>query len=237
MIDSVSITDAPDPRTATMLELSVSDGPNAREILENTMKVTRRAALSRAIAIVGSSAAGSLLRPESARAADDPAAKARMQNFLGVSEILTGISQIRLSPQRDPIDIKTTYLTLVTNRRPVVFERLLQKYGESRAISPDPKMIGAKLLDPSEPKVCYLARSIMLMWYLGVWYEPEDLQLAESTGSSPNFSVISPAAYTQAWVWRVAQAHPMGYSEWHFGYWHEDPPFKLENAILPEGTP
>jgi hypothetical protein len=25
-------------------------------------------------------------------------------------------------------------------------------------------------------------------------------------------------------MWRVGQAHPMGYSEWRFGYWAANPP-------------
>jgi hypothetical protein len=40
------------------------------------------------------------------------------------------------------------------------------------------------------------------------------------------FTVLTPAAYTQGWAWRVAQAHPMGYSELRFGYW-ADQPFSL----------
>ena len=36
--------------------------------------------------------------------------------------------------------------------------------------------------------------------------------------------MISPKAYTQGWVWRVAQAHPMGYSDMQFGYWTREPP-------------
>ena len=43
--------------------------------------------------------------------------------------------------------------------------------------------------------------------------------------------VISPAAYTQAWTWRVAQTHPMGYSEFRYGYWAKDPEASLEDFI------
>jgi hypothetical protein len=35
--------------------------------------------------------------------------------------------------------------------------------------------------------------------------------------------VVSATAYTQGWTWRVAQAHPMGYSELRYGYWGNDP--------------
>lgn len=58
------------------------------------------------------------------------------------------------------------------------------------------------------------------MWYLGAWYEPSDLWLKvqKSPDFTPNFTVISPKAYTQAWALRVAQAHPMGFSQMQFGY-------------------
>jgi hypothetical protein len=39
----------------------------------------------------------------------------------------------------------------------------------------------------------------------------------------PPFVTVSMDAYTQSWVWRIAQTHPMGYSEWQFGYWTKDP--------------
>ena len=46
--------------------------------------------------------------------------------------------------------------------------------------------------------------------------------------------VISPAAYTQGWTWRVAQAHPMGYSELRFGYWSDDPLGYRSSTTLPD---
>ena len=53
------------------------------------------------------------------------------------------------------------------------------------------------------------------------------LVFARDAASAPPVNpdkVISSAAYTQGWMWRVGQAHPMGYSEWRFGYWAADPP-------------
>ena len=59
------------------------------------------------------------------------------------------------------------------------------------------------------------------------WYEPKKLAIYDSPkpGLFPltPLKIISPAAYTQGWTWRVAQAHPMGYSELRFGYWAQDP--------------
>jgi hypothetical protein len=74
----------------------------------------------------------------------------------------------------------------------------------------------------------FLARSIVLIWYLGSWYSPADLKrlVDDRLARVPLFvrhTVISPKAYTQGWVWRIAQAHPMGYSDMQFGYWARDP--------------
>ena len=71
----------------------------------------------------------------------------------------------------------------------------------------------------------YLARSIVLMWYLGSWYEPSELKRLTTPNAVPfiGHEVVSPTAYTHGWVWRVAQAHPMGYSDMQFGYWTHPP--------------
>ena len=74
----------------------------------------------------------------------------------------------------------------------------------------------------TDPKLKYLGRSIIAMWYLGAWYPPEKLAGPLTFPYSAD-KVVSDKAYTQAWTWRVAQTHPMGYSEWRFGYWSEDP--------------
>jgi len=59
------------------------------------------------------------------------------------------------------------------------------------------------------------------MWYLGSWYEPADL--ATASGAFISSEIISAKAYTQGWIWRIAHAHPMGYSELEFGYWSRKP--------------
>lgn len=70
----------------------------------------------------------------------------------------------------------------------------------------------------------YLGRSIVLMWYLGAWYDPRALQVINRNPDSDlTFSVISPKAYTQGWALSVAQAHPMGFSQFQFGYWSRLP--------------
>ena len=71
----------------------------------------------------------------------------------------------------------------------------------------------------------FLARSIVLLWYLGSWYDPKDLKASHRGQTRPHHSseVLSPKAYTQGLVWQIAGAHPMGYSNLQFGYWSRDP--------------
>jgi hypothetical protein len=103
--------------------------------------------------------------------------------------------------------------------------------------------------DPKQVATCFLGRSIILAWYLGAWYDPKDLE-KQSYGKPDAYyayrrysksvliphSVLSPSAYTSSLVWRVMQAHPMGYSNMQFGYW-EAPPPKPNNFTDPIKVP
>ena len=195
--------------------------------------ISRRAVLAgavvtTAVASVGAGLPGRAAGPESA-------ASKEMLDFIALSAILTGIDAKKLAPGSDiknsvpgsdPINIKDEYFAFVKEQRAIAFGRLLKGFREA----PDKAAFAQSLLDARQrdSEVHFLARSIILMWYLGAWYDPDDLKKAaasaiQENGSVP-FNVISPKAYTQGWVWRVAHAHPMGYSEWTFGYWQIDPP-------------
>lgn len=60
------------------------------------------------------------------------------------------------------------------------------------------------------------------MRYLGVVRTERPAEGSKEPDFTPNFTVIS-KAYTQAWALRVAQAHPMGFSQMQFGYWNVEP--------------
>lgn len=139
--------------------------------------------------------------------------------FFGLSAALTGISKDQLAPSIDPINVKQVYFDTAQKSDPVLFAKLLQIYAQIQ--SQPPATIADTILNQSGDAIRFLARAIMLEWYLGSWYTPAALM-----NPSPfiPFSVISSAAYTQGWAWRVAQSKPMGYSEWNFGYWSSPPP-------------
>jgi hypothetical protein len=65
-----------------------------------------------------------------------------------------------------------------------------------------------------DSQISTLAMIILRMWYTAVWY----------TDNSQNDGfVVSSKAYTNGLVWKTMSAHPMGYSEFNFGYWETAP--------------
>jgi hypothetical protein len=179
--------------------------------------ISRRTVIAGAAATTAASAVGPGASPALAQAAAKPA----IELFVELSELLTGIAAKKLAPDVDPVNIKYAYFDRA-NAQPG-FDRLLKIYADNPA---PPEKAADIILNQSGAEVQYLARSIMLAWYLGAWYAPGDLarqnQPNPPLGPIP-YEVISAPAYTQGWIWRVAQTHPMGYSDDIFGYWHKKP--------------
>jgi hypothetical protein len=128
-------------------------------------------------------------------------------------------------PGSDPINIKQEYFDWIGRKRPIIFRSLLQIVRDIAAQALTPPARAQAIIDKvqEKPEIKYMARSIVLMWYLGAWYDPDNLralaELPQPPAKAEAFDVISPKAYTQAWALRVAQAHPMGFSQMQFGYW------------------
>ena len=213
-------------------------GPNAiaqdEQEDESAGGFTRRRVLAGAAAATAAMSVGAVDSPASAQTRQD------MVAFVLLSAALTGIAEEKLAPNfrrlpsptnidleqsdpgSDPVNVKQEYFDWVNRRSQPTFRRLLQFAKDSRNASDRAQAIIDKV--QARPDTKYLARSIVLMWYLGAWYDPDHLQKLELPNPPPiKFKVISPKAYTQGWVWRVAQAHPMGFSEMQFGYWSRPP--------------
>jgi hypothetical protein len=172
---------------------------------------TRRTMLGVAAGTMAS-AVGTATHTESALADD----ATDLDLFVKVSAALTGVDAGNLAPPIDPIQIKRTYFKQA--KSDPAFESLMQIV---RADPTNPADAAAHIMSSADPKVKYLGRSIILAWYLGVWYPPSALQ--HPAYPVRPLMVLSPTAYTQAWAYRVARAHPMGYSELRFGYWSDEP--------------
>lgn len=160
----------------------------------------------------------------------DATADSDQDIFDRLSAALTGIDQAKLVPGVDPFELNAVYFQKAQHTDSDTLAKILNAYRKT----PTDATISDVILKPGTD-TCYLARSIMLAWYLGAWYDPKTLRAAAPgtrTTSAPRYSteilvqcdIISPTAYTQGWIWRVAQAHPMGYSNLQFGYWSQEPP-------------
>jgi len=146
-----------------------------------------------------------------------------IQDFADMSAALTGFQSSFLRPFLDPTNLSETFYNFVVSQagQPAM-DDLLNAF---RAIKTQPaQKIADTLLEvtttpPSNQAL--LCQSIIAMWYLGSWYPPANL-----LGTSLQ-QVISSQAYTKSLVWNVAQAHPMGFSAFTFGYW-SNPPASLD---------
>ena len=177
-------------------------------------------------------AAGTMATAMGAAQLTEPAVAddaADLDLFVKLSAALTGIDVLLLAPLRDPLQIKRIYLKQA--KSDAAFESLMQI---ARANPADPAGAADNIMNNKDPKIKYLGRSIILAWYLGAWYQPAVLAQTPPP-SSLDPKIISPTANTQAWAWRVAQAHPMGYSELRFGYW-SDEPLPLDDFVKPKGA-
>lgn len=138
-----------------------------------------------------------------------PASAARVTNFAAMSAALTGFMLDTISPNPDVTDLKSAYLqTAGKNGEGKEVDRLIAQFLAMKGKTS--QEIADGLLDESKQPADLIAaaRHILEMWYLGTW----------------NGAVVSANAYIGGLAWQAAQAHPMGYSEWEFGYWAQDPP-------------
>ncbi len=145
-----------------------------------------------------------------------------MDSFVQLSALLTGIDAKRLAPDVDPINIKQAYFDLAQTKDATTFDQMLAIFDKNQSKPPDE--IADLLLTQSGAAVGNFARTLMLLWYLGSWYPPSDPEQYDKNEPQFQATVASAAAYVQGWVWRVAQAHPMGFSPYVFGYWGKAPP-------------
>jgi hypothetical protein len=157
-------------------------------------------------------------------------------NFVGLSAVLTGYQTSDLAPAIDPIGLASEYLGWImqhlSSADQQTFLQMLNIFQSIATQSPPPdtqqmtQEVEQQIL--SNPAMASIARRIIRLWYLSTWYttEPPDPNL--------DGQVVSMNAYTLGLAWDAAQAHPMGYSELHFGYWAQTPP---PNDVSPNSFP
>ena len=189
--------------------------------------------------IQGAGAAGSLLLvgglPVWARAGQTPAEPAPPE-YLMLSSALLGVEAARLEPEARAGDVPLadTFHALCREAAPAATAALLAAWREAAAEAEDPagEAIAGRLLAgggrPRADGVGTAARLTMLMWLYGVWYGgTETARMPDSAAVvGPDHRtdlVVSVRAYRSGWIWRFAQAQPMGVAGAPGG-WTEAPP-------------
>jgi hypothetical protein len=196
-------------------------------------RFSRRTMVAGTLATATVAAVSHLADPAHAQGLD-PESKPDMMAFLLLSEALTGVVKLILAPElsgsdpgTDPINIKNDYFRwIVAKDKTSSFAAMLAFAKKNPAPSAQDIIT---FVSTSNDDVKFLARSIVLLWYLGSWYEPKDLQTKPPPVPS---EVVSAKAYTQGLVWQIAGAHPMGYSNMQFGYWSRNPRDPNDKAPL-----
>lgn len=205
-------------------------------LLERAGEVSRRTVLAGTAATTAAAATTSIATSAYADA-PDPASPQDMMAFLLLSAALAGVHVVSLAPEFlfdpskdlldqtptvDPFNIKDKYFQFINAAdKTSSFAKLLQ-------IAKDHRQSAAGIItavNASDDNAIFLARSIVLLWYLGSWYKPDDLKRNANSGQRAFIpsEVVSARAYTLGLLWQIAQAHPMGYSNLQFGYWSRDP--------------
>ncbi|MBL4773741.1 MAG: hypothetical protein JKX98_09145 [Alcanivoracaceae bacterium] len=153
-----------------------------------------------------------------------------MDNFVGLSAVMTGFSATKFAPSLDPVDIKSTYIKVwsakvdVEAKQKGLAASILSNYASLRAQTPalSDQEIGEQLLANNAQEIP--CRKLIYLWYMGAWptvkAEPGN---AAGTNGNTSFETISSKSYTSGLVWQVMQSHPMGDSNYRYGYWSTAP--------------
>jgi hypothetical protein len=150
-----------------------------------------------------------------------------LKDFADLSAALTGFTQAFVRPPLDPMNLTQAYFDEATSRTAhaaATVQTLLTAY---RAIRGQPaQTIADTLLETASATPtnnALLAQSIVLLWYFGAWYAPLVAGAPAPPFAPGAVQVVSSMAYTHGFAWNVMQSHPMGYSDFTFGYWSTPP--------------
>jgi hypothetical protein len=151
-----------------------------------------------------------------------------MVNFIGLSAVLTGFSTSILSPFLDPVDIKSEYLPFFTKAvtdesgDANLVNQIFQKFASLKSQKLTDQQIGEAMLAPANGENFVLAcRKLIFMWYSGAW--PTLIPASGNTPATTVSNMISAKSYTTGLAWQVMQSHPMGDSNYRYGYWAKVP--------------
>lgn len=148
-----------------------------------------------------------------------------MQTFIDLSAVLTGFNASILAPDLDPVDIKSEYLPFFIDKVGAsLSQQIFARFSALQAQTPplNNQQLGAAMLDPGNGEdFVFACRQLIFMWYSGAW--PTLIPASATAPASTASDMISAKSYTCGLVWQVMQSHPMGDSNYRYGYWAKPP--------------
>ncbi|MFB9887945.1 hypothetical protein [Balneatrix alpica] len=134
------------------------------------------------------------------------------EHFLQLSVYLTGFSRFELLGTGQA----QAYFAWLEEKAGAPFQQLLQGYasaGQSAAA------LQQLLYQPGQAQLQPLVQSLIKLWYLGQWFDPQDSSQSE---------ILSPESYQQGLVWNAIDAHPQAAKQQGFAAWAMPPQQGLE---------
>lgn len=136
----------------------------------------------------------------------------QMDNFVGLSAVLTGFNASIIAPNIDPINIKAEYFEKFTAEISN-YADILSEYESLKSQGKTDQEIGEAILAIADYEMP--CRQLIFLWYSGAW--------PTVNGSMTSSEMLSAKSYTQGLAWQVMQSHPMGDSNYRYGYWANEP--------------
>jgi hypothetical protein len=148
----------------------------------------------------------------------------RLQRFLAFSAEVTGFTNFDLvgTGQAEP------YLSTVIEVVGEAFvDDLLDAYDEvSEQAKDDPALIDNLLRKEifSDEKLGPVARNVIKLWYVGIWYQvPRDWMEEFGAWEANDMFMVSASAYTEGLLWPAIGANPPGAKGPGYGSWAAPP--------------
>jgi hypothetical protein len=148
----------------------------------------------------------------------------QVQPFVAFSAAVTGFSEFDLYGTGQAEAYRTAVVEAVGEE---VLEELLDAWARVGGEAQRDAAAAQSLLRRdvfSEPKLGPVARNIIKLWYVGIWYELAPAWIDEYGALERNYTyTVSPAAYTSGMLWTAIGANPPGARGPGFATWAEPP--------------